>query len=62
MALPLSESLRNWLINSLPKSPGFHSAGHHLQAAGKKSIGYEIVTACTPSFGPKFIVLTRLTT
>ena len=33
-----------------------------LHVAGRKSIGYTIVTACTPSFAPKFIVRTRLTT
>jgi len=36
--------------------------GRRLHVAGRKSIGYEIVTACTPSFAPKLIVLTRFTT
>ena len=38
------------------------SIDHRLHVAGRKSIGYTIVTACTPSFAPKLIVLTRLTT
>jgi len=33
-----------------------------LHPAGRKSIGYTIVTACTPSLAPKFIFLTLLTT
>ncbi len=33
-----------------------------LHAAGRKSIGYTIVMACTLSFAPKLIVRTRSTT
>src|SRR6266705_1241512 len=51
-------------IRSFSKPPGVRAFrfGRRLHAAGRKSIGYTIVTAGTPSFAPKLIVRTRLTT
>src|SRR6266436_2532166 len=66
VALPLSKSRRIQLIrfaaspNLLAFAP--FRFGRRLHAAGRKSIGYTIVTTGTPSFAPKLIVLTRLTT
>src|SRR2546428_9679759 len=65
VALPLSKSRRIQLIrfaaspNILAFAP--FRFGRRLHAAGRKSIGYTIVTAAT-SFAPKLIVRTRLTT
>src|SRR6266851_8696709 len=65
VALPLSKSRRIQLIrfaaspNLLAFAP--FRFGRRLHAAGRKSIGYTIVTAAT-SFAPKLIVRTRLTT
>src|SRR5216683_130198 len=65
VALPLSKSRRIQLIrfaaspNLLAFAP--FRFGRRLHAAGRKAIGYTIVTAGT-SFAPKLIVRTRLTT
>src|SRR5215469_15665402 len=66
MALPLSKSRQNQPIrfaasrNLLLFVP--FRFDHRLQEAGRKSIGYVIVTACTPSLAPKLMVRTRFTT
>lgn len=65
MVLPLSKLRREGQLKSdlqLSLKPPGHPFVRRLHVAGKKSIGYEIVTACTPSFAPKLIVLTRFTT
>ena len=66
MTLPFSKSRSTYRIrfSAFPKllaSCQFRFGRRH-HAAGRKSIGYTIVTAGTPSFGPKLIVLTRSTT
>src|SRR5260370_30684169 len=65
MALPLSKSRRIQLIrfaaspNLLAFAP--FRFGRRLHAAGRKSLGYTLVTADT-SFAPKLSVRTRLNT
>src|SRR5688572_8542214 len=78
MALPLSESRfrGSAAYITLHSTKSHHEENYDTEAprhhgrsvertphdAGRKSIGYEIVTVRTPSFSPKLIPLTRSTT